>query len=74
MADEKGGTVTTLYCGTADALVPLDGDFCRACSGPAADGDGVHSEPTPELLKRLGYVSTPEVGDAAGLKEEKEDD
>lgn len=55
-ADEQ---VTSLFCERAGQIVPLDGDFCRACSGEARDGDGTHSRVTPEVLKREGYVSTP---------------
>ncbi len=56
-ADE--GTVTSLYCERAGLIVPLDGDFCRACSKQAREGDGVHRRVTPDLLKQEGYVSTP---------------
>ena len=55
--DDK--TLTSLYCGRAGKIVPLVGGLCRACDGPAREGDGTHQPVTPRLLKRLGYVTTP---------------
>ena len=52
-------SVTSLYCDRGRQIVPLDGDFCRACSSEAHTGDGAHHEVTPEVLKREGYASTP---------------
>jgi len=74
----------SVYCGRAEAIIPLDGDFCRGCSQRAAVGDGVHYELTPELLGRLGYATTPlpeteaqrggatETNEHAGERDEKE--
>lgn len=56
-SDEK--VVTSLYCERADMIVALDDGFCRACSGPAVEGDGTHQRLTPQMLKRTGYVTTP---------------
>ena len=53
------GAITSLYCDRAGTIIPLDGGFCRACSAQATEHDGTHHRPTPELLKREGYVSTP---------------
>ncbi|HLM56494.1 MAG TPA: glycogen debranching protein GlgX [Pyrinomonadaceae bacterium] len=50
--------VESVYCERAGAIVPLDGDFCRACSEVVREGDGVHHPVTPELLKRLDYATT----------------
>ena len=50
--------VTSVYCEHAGTIIPLDGDFCRACSGPAREGDGTHQRVTPQMLKRLGYATT----------------
>ncbi|HEX7173948.1 MAG TPA: glycogen debranching protein GlgX, partial [Pyrinomonadaceae bacterium] len=64
-AMEPTGTATTtgpltqsVYCARAERIVPLDEGFCRACSRQVAEGDGIHHEPTPEVLKRMGYVTT----------------
>ena len=50
--------VTSVYCEHAGTIIPLDGDFCRACSGPAREGDGTHYRLTPRMLKQLGYAMT----------------
>ena len=55
--DDKA--LTSLYCGQAGRIVALAGELCRACDGPAREGDGRHQRVTPRLLKRLGYVTTP---------------
>jgi hypothetical protein len=67
--------VESVYCEHAGAIVPLDGDFCRACSEVAREGDGVHHSVTPELLKRLDYATTevPET-EAQGEPPEGEDE
>ncbi len=58
-AETPDSTLTkSVYCARSDQLVALDADFCLACSQQVAEGDGAHYEPTPELLKRLGYATT----------------
>ena len=52
------GAIISLYCDRAGTIIPLDEGFCRACSAQATEHDGTHHRPTPELLKRVGYVST----------------
>jgi glycogen operon protein len=47
----------TVYCAHADAIVPLDEGFCRACSEQVAEDDGIHRRPTPEMLQQLGYAT-----------------
>jgi hypothetical protein len=59
MNSTDGETVTSLYCDRAGTIIPLDDGFCRACSAQADEHDGTHHRPTPELLKREGYFSTP---------------
>ncbi|HEV3467987.1 MAG TPA: hypothetical protein VG148_01590, partial [Pyrinomonadaceae bacterium] len=49
----------SVFCQRSDAIVALDGDFCRGCSQRVFAGDGVHRELTPEMLERLGYATTP---------------
>lgn len=51
--------ITSLYCDRAGTIIPLDKGFCRACSARATERDGTHHAPTPELLRRVGYLSTP---------------
>jgi isoamylase len=51
--------VPSVFCARSDAIVPLDGDFCRGCSQRVGPDDGVHQQLTPELLERLGYATTP---------------
>jgi len=58
-AAATGGPLTqSVYCARAETIVPLDEGFCRACSRQVAQDDGIHHEPTPEVLKRMGYVTT----------------
>jgi|GEM_PF-6986414 len=56
--NENKGRVVSVYCAHADAIVPLDRGFCRACSRQVEEDDGVHRQPTPEILKQLGYATT----------------
>jgi len=65
---EPEATTDSVYCEHADAIVPLDEGFCRACSRQVYEGDGTHHALTPELMKRLGYATT-EVPDAEAHEE-----
>jgi glycogen operon protein len=49
----------SVYCARAGAIVALDAGFCRACSRQVIEGDGIHHPPTPEVLMRMGYTTTP---------------
>jgi hypothetical protein len=58
--------VHSVYCERSDQIVALDGRSCRACRTQVDEEDRRHTEVTPELLKRLGYVSTPHEEGLAG--------
>ena len=62
----------SVYCARADAIVPLDEGFCRACSEQVSDDDGIHRYPTPEMMKGLGYVTTADVPDTEAQDEPHE--
>ncbi len=57
-SSQDGGAITSLYCDRAGTIIPLDEGFCRACSAQATEHDGTHHRPTPDILRREGYVST----------------
>jgi hypothetical protein len=66
----EGVPTETVYCARADAIVPLDEGFCRACSEQVADDDGIHRRPTPEMMKELGYATTASLPDTEAEGEE----
>jgi hypothetical protein len=51
--------VHSVYCEESDQIIALDGRFCRACNRQLDEEDRRHSEVTPEVLRREGYVTTP---------------
>jgi len=51
--------IHSVYCEVSDQIVALDGSFCRACSHHLGEEGAQHSEVTPEVLRRAGYVTTP---------------
>ncbi|HYH84270.1 MAG TPA: hypothetical protein VEX60_02240, partial [Pyrinomonadaceae bacterium] len=66
----EGVPTETVYCAHADAIVPLDEGFCRACSAQVAEDDGVHRRPTPEMMQELGYATTANIPDTEAQGEE----
>ena len=66
---EPDATTDSVYCEHADAIVPLDEGFCRACSRQVYEADGTHHTLTPELMKQLGYATT-EIPEAEAPSEE----
>ena len=51
--------VHSVYCEESDQIIALDGQFCRACGSQLDEEDRRHSEVTPDVLRRTGYVTTP---------------
>jgi len=56
----SGESIHSVYCEKSEKIVALDGRFCRACSHQLDEEDRQHSEVTPQVLRRTGYVTTPE--------------
>jgi hypothetical protein len=55
--------VHSVYCEESNQVIALDGRFCRACSRQLDEDDRSHTEVTPEVLRRMGHVTTPKQDD-----------